>query len=127
MNRFPWNLRYESPLETPGLFYSGNGPEGPIVLPGKYHLMLTAGGHSMSAELIVLPDPRVKASAADMRKAFDLQMKHRDRYTDLHRAFNQIRSVRGDLESVRKRLAGTGQGGPLPPPLHQPDASMAPP
>jgi photosystem II stability/assembly factor-like uncharacterized protein len=126
MNRFPWNLRYESPLETPGLFYAGNGPEGPIVLPGKYHLTLIAGGQRESTDLIVQPDPRVKVSAGDMRKAFDLQMKLRDRYTDLHRALNQIRSVRSDLESVRKRLAGTGQGTALLAAIGKLESSMAP-
>jgi len=113
MNRFPWNLRYESPVETPGLFYAGNGPEGPIVLPGKYRLTLTANGKSESADLVVLPDPRVKTSPADIQKAFDLQMKVHDRIADLHRALNQMRSVRSDLESVRRRLDGTGRGDSL--------------
>ena len=113
MNRFPWNLRYESPVETPGLFYAGNGPEGPIVLPGKYRLTLTANGKSESADLVVLPDARVKTAPADIQRAFDLQMKVRDRIAALHRALNQMRSVRSDLETVKRRLDGTGRGDSL--------------
>ena len=126
MNRFPWNLRYESPLETPGLFYAGNGPEGPIVLPGTYRLTLTVNGKSESADLVVLPDPRVKTSMADMQKAFELQMKVSARFTDLHRALNQIRSVRGDLESMQRRLEGTGHGQTLLAAIDKLEADMAP-
>src|SRR4029078_7127301 len=30
MNRFAWNLRYNDPVQTPGTFYSGEGPVGPL-------------------------------------------------------------------------------------------------
>jgi len=126
MNRFPWNLRYESPLETPGLFYEGTGPEGPIVLPGKYRLILSANGKSESAELVILADPRVKAPRADLQKAFELQIKVRDRITDLHRGLNQIRSVESDLESIRRRLAGTGQGAGLLAAVERLEAAIKP-
>ena len=43
MNRFPWDLRYEDPVKTPGAFYSGEGPRGPKVLPGDYQMKLTRG------------------------------------------------------------------------------------
>ena len=126
LNRFPWNLRYESPVETPGLFYAGNGPEGPIVLPGKYRLTLTANGKSESSDLIVLADPRVTTSPADIRKAFDLQMKVSDRIADLHRALNQMRSVRGDLDTVKRRFDGTGHGQTLVAAIDKLEGEMAP-
>ena len=126
LNRFPWNLRYESPVETPGLFYAGNGPEGPLVLPGKYRLTLTANGKSESSDLIVLADPRVKTSPADLQKAFDLQMKVSDRIADLHRALNQMRSVKSDLDTVKRRLDGTGRGQALVAAIDKLEGEMAP-
>ncbi len=96
LNRFPWNLRYESPVETPGLFYAGNGPEGPIVLPGTYRLTLTANGKSESAELVVLP------------------------------ALNQMRAVRSHLESVKRRLDGSGRGQAVISAIDKLESEMAP-
>jgi hypothetical protein len=126
LNRFPWNLRYESPVETPGLFYAGNGPEGPLVLPGACRLTLTANGKSESADVTVLPDPRVKTSPEDLRKAFDLQMKISDRIADLHRALNQMRSVKSDLDGVKRRLDGTGRGQALIAAIDKLEGEMAP-
>ncbi len=111
MNRFPWNLRYESPTELPGAFYAGNGPQGPYVLPGTYTLKLTVAGKSQTVPLEVKLDPRVKASQADLQKRFDLQMKVREDIEELHIAVNQIRGVRSQLELVKKRLEEEGDKG----------------
>ena len=35
MNRFAWDLRYDDPVQIPGAFYSGDGPKGPLALPGR--------------------------------------------------------------------------------------------
>jgi hypothetical protein len=123
MNRFPWNLRYESPVEMPGLFYGGNGPEGPLVMPGTYRLTLTANGRSESANLVVLPDPRVKISNADMQAAFDLQMRVRDDFTRLHNALNQMRLMRSDLESAKRKV---GESSPVVKTIDKFEADMAP-
>jgi photosystem II stability/assembly factor-like uncharacterized protein len=123
MNRFPWNLRWESPVETPGLFYAGNGPEGPLVLPGKYRLTLTANGKSESADLVVLPDPRVKTPAANLQAIFDLQMKVRDDFTKLHQALNQMRTMRTDLEEAKRKV---GEKSPVVKTIDKFEADMAP-
>lgn len=111
MNRFPWNLRYDSPTEIPGAFYAGNGPEGPIVLPGTYTLKLTIDGKSYNAPAEVKLDPRVHISADDLRKQIDLEMKVRDDIEALHVAVNQIRGVRSQLEVVKKRFEEEGDQG----------------
>jgi photosystem II stability/assembly factor-like uncharacterized protein len=113
MNRFAWNLRYESPVEIPGAFYSGNGPEGPVVLPGTYQVKLTVGGKSQTGALEIKPDPRVKASDADLRQQFELAMKVRDRITDLHKAVNQMRELRSQLAVLKKRLGDKPNGKPI--------------
>jgi ribosome-associated translation inhibitor RaiA len=47
-------------------------------------------------------------SAADLQKEFELSMKIRDANNRLHIAVNQIRQLRGELETLRK-WAGDGQ------------------
>ena len=111
MNRFPWNLRYESPTELPGAFYAGNGPQGPYVLPGTYTLKLTVAGKSQTVPLEIKLDPRVKVSQADLQKRFDLQMKVREDIETLHSSVNQLRGVRSQLAVVRKRLEEEGDKG----------------
>jgi photosystem II stability/assembly factor-like uncharacterized protein len=111
MNRFPWNLRYDSPTEIPGAFYAGNGPEGPIVLPGTYTLKLTVDGKSYTAPAEVKLDPRVHTSADDLQKQMELEMKVRDDIEALHVAVNQIRGVRSQLDTVKKRFEEQGDRG----------------
>jgi photosystem II stability/assembly factor-like uncharacterized protein len=111
MNRFPWNLRYESPTELPGAFYAGNGPQGPYALPGTYTLKLTVARKSQTVPLEIKLDPRVKVSQADLQKRFDLQMKVRDDIEELHTSVNQLRGVRSQLELVKKRLEEEGDKG----------------
>ena len=111
MNRFPWNLRYESPTEIPGAFYAGNGPQGPIVLPGTYTLKLTVAGKSQTVPAEVRLDPRLKVSSADLKKQFDLAFKVRDDIEALHVAVNQIRGVRSQLELVKTRMQEEGEKG----------------
>ncbi len=86
LNRFAWNLRYATPKVLPFAYAGGiltfveytladhavpgqtprEQPEGALVLPGKYTLELSGGGHTDTQVLTVLPDPRVQASAADL-------------------------------------------------------------
>jgi photosystem II stability/assembly factor-like uncharacterized protein len=113
MNRFAWNLRYASPVETPGAFYAGNGPEGPLVLPGTYQVKMAAGGKSQTGALEIKPDPRVKASADDLRRQFELAMKVRERITELHKAVNQIRDLRSQLVVLKKRLGEMPSAKPI--------------
>ena len=69
MNRFAWDLRYDDPVQTPGAFYSGNGPRGPLALPGDYQVKLTANGKSQTAPLHVVIDPRTKDHEGGSAKA----------------------------------------------------------
>jgi hypothetical protein len=109
MNRFPWDLRYDPPVKIPDAFYSGIGPQGPLALPGTYQVRLTASGQTQTQPLELRLDPRVKnVSAADLQKEFDLSMKIRDANNRLHIAVNQIRQLRGELETLRK-WAGDSQ------------------
>ena len=66
MNRFAWDLRYDEPVQTPGAFYYGSGPRGPLALPGDYQLRLTANGKSQMVPLHLVIDP---ASSRTPRKA----------------------------------------------------------
>ncbi len=113
MNRFAWDLRYDEPTQTPGAFYEGNPPEGPMVLPGTYSVRMTYNGKSQTAPLEVRLDPRMKGSDEAVRKMFDLQMKVRDRISELHGVVNQIRDLRAQLVVLRRRLGDSDKSKPI--------------
>ena len=104
MNRFAWDFRYDPPVQTPGAFYSGEPPRGPLVIPGAYQVKLTVKGQSQTAPLEVKLDPRLQNSvtAAEMQKQIELALKVQQDVDALHRAVNQIRELRANLQTLQK-------------------------
>lgn len=54
-------------------------------------------------------DPRVAALQSDLEKQHEFAMRILDRVNAGHDAVNQIRSVRGQLDALKKRLGADGQ------------------
>ena len=82
MHRWVWDLHYPAPDATrheyPIAAIPGDTPRyplGPTVLPGTYTARLTANGKSYTASFTVKMDPRMKISAADLDKKFELEMR----------------------------------------------------
>ena len=104
MNRFAWDLRYNDPVQIPGAFYAGNGPKGPLALPGDYQVKLTVSGKSQTAPLHLAIDPRTKGAEPALQKQFDLSKRVNDRISELHQAVNEIREVKSQIQSLHKRF-----------------------
>jgi photosystem II stability/assembly factor-like uncharacterized protein len=104
LNLFAWDLRYEEPVKIPKAVYDEGAPAGPLALPGKYQVRLTAGGKSSMQPIEVLLDPRVKTSAADLQKQFDLMLRLRDRQDKMNKTILAIRDLRSQLLALEKRL-----------------------
>jgi gas vesicle protein len=113
MNRFAWDLRYDPPVQIPGAFYVGDPPRGPLVIPGTYQVKLTVKGATQTAPLVVQLDPRItnSVSQADMEKQLELAQKVQQDIDQLHRAVNQMRDLRGNLELVQKWAASDASNG----------------
>lgn len=105
-HRVSWNLRYDPPTPIQGLkpVFEASSPVTPTVVPGTYTAELTVGGHTYRQPVTVKLDPRLKVSAADLRKQLALMLDiHHDIGAD-HRAFNQLRDVHDQLKRLAKRL-----------------------
>ena len=113
MNRFVWDLRYDSPVQIPGAFYEGLPPRGPIVLPGTYTLRLSYAGQTETAPLIIARDPRVKGPPAGLQQKFALSVEVYHDQDALHRAVNDIRAVKSAVESTLGAARGKPHGGAL--------------
>jgi len=104
MNRFAWDLRYDDPVQIPGAFYSGNGPRGPLALPGEYQIKLTVAGKSQTAPLHLAIDPRTKGAEGALQKQFTLSAQVNDRISQLHQAVNEIRDLKSQIQTLHKRF-----------------------
>ena len=113
LNRFVWDMRSEVPASVPGAVSWGGRPAGPLVVPGKYQIKLTVGSKSYTASAEIQKDPRINASQADLEKQNELAMRIRDRVSAGHEAVNQIRSVRGQVDALKKRLAADASAKPI--------------
>src|SRR5205814_2771525 len=104
MNRFAWDLHYDDPIETPGAFYYGEGPRGPLALPGEYQVKMTAGCKTQTAPLYLVIDPRIKDAEPVISKQFELSSKVADRIGELHQAINEVRNVKTQIQGLHKRF-----------------------
>ena len=116
MNRFVWNLRYDDPAQIAGAFYAGLPPRGPIALPGKYTVTLITQGHTQTVPLTISADPRVKGPSTGLQQKFALAMEVYHDQDALHRAVNDIRSVKAEIATNLKKPNGpalSAEGQPL--------------
>jgi hypothetical protein len=79
-HRFVWDLRLSRPKAVQYNYSIGAVlgdatpmlPEGALVLPGDYQVVLVVDGRESRQTLTVLPDPRVRASHADLEQALQV-------------------------------------------------------
>ena len=104
LNRFAWDLRYEGATKVPRAPLWGGSTDGPEALPGHYQVRLTVLGKTYTAPLEIKPDPRLKITADDLAKQFDLLLKIRDKVTATDDAIIQIRDLREQINGINKRM-----------------------
>jgi photosystem II stability/assembly factor-like uncharacterized protein len=122
LNRFVWDLQWPHP-DTLAYSFRGrpldyieytmpdhavpgntpmNQPPGPLVAPGRYELALTVDGRTYKQTLIVMRDPRVHVSQADLEAQLALA-KSIDEWMTLSFAnYNEISAVRTKILNLQK-------------------------
>jgi photosystem II stability/assembly factor-like uncharacterized protein len=108
LNRFAWDLRYPEASRFKGMILWAGGVQGPVVVPGKYQVRLTAGGKSLTEPFDVVKDPRLSATDGDYQKQSELLKKIHDKLTETHDAIARIRSVREQVKTVFERVKAAG-------------------
>lgn len=126
MNRFAWDIRYDDPIQIPGAFYSGDGPRGPLALPGDYQVKLTVVGKSQTAPLHLVVDPRTKGSEGNLQKQFTLAAQVNDRISQLHQAVNEIRDIRAQIKTLHGKFGDDQRLAPVLTAADDLDKKMSP-
>jgi photosystem II stability/assembly factor-like uncharacterized protein len=124
LNRFVWDLRYAHPAAlTYGYFgkhldyfeytlpdhaIPGHTPryqpQGPLVMPGQYQVVLSVNGQEYRQPLTVRSDPRISASEADLRAQLALEQKLAQAMDVSYQAWEQVHAARTALAEDRKSL-----------------------
>ena len=96
LNRFTWDLRHPGATSFECMvIWSASPEQGPLVLPGRYQLRVTAGGTTETRPLEVRADPNLKnVTAADLQAQFELARQIRDRVSAANDAVLRIRRLR---------------------------------
>ena len=76
----------------------------PKALPGDYQVRLTVDGKPQTQPLKIVPDPRLKVTADDLKKQFDLMQQILGKVTQVHDTVRQIRDIRTQMNALNKRL-----------------------
>lgn len=118
LNRFVWDLRYEHP---PVLTYGYFGahldyfeytlpdhaipeetprwqPQGPLVVPGRYEVVLTVDGQTYRQPLEVKPDPRVQATQSEYDAQLAMEQRLDRGMAASYDAWNQAHATRVALQ-----------------------------
>jgi photosystem II stability/assembly factor-like uncharacterized protein len=98
-HRFVWDLRYPPPRGTRRELSiaavsrnTGTSPVGPFVPPGKYTVRLAVDGRTFERPLEVRMDPRVPASADDLRLQSELSL-------SCYRAYERVQTLRDAIDA----------------------------
>ena len=138
LNRFVWDLRYaHPPILTYGYFGAHLDyfeytlpdhaipeetprwqPQGPLVTPGKYEVILNVDGQSYRAPLEVKPDPRVHATQAGYDASLALEQRVDRGMAATYDAWNQAHAAHvalqqskpANAEAIEKQLAAFEDG-----------------
>jgi photosystem II stability/assembly factor-like uncharacterized protein len=112
-HRFAWDLRYPRPrvasykysISTSRSAGTPVEPRGPLALPGRYRVVLLAGGERHEATLEVAMDPRSTANAADLRAALDFAQQYGAELAGIWRSRREIDSLRAAIDGQLATLA----------------------
>ena len=121
MHRFVWNLRGPRPravhhdYSIAAVFGEGVPitPQGLLVAPGDYSVVLDVDGSQSRSTLHVVPDPRVPLDAGAVRAAAAFHAEIGSALERDYVAYGELRAVEKQIAAAEKRAAAGNGGKPL--------------
>ncbi len=106
LNRFVWDLRYTTLPGVKDVFIEGSY-QGRKVAPGAYTAKLKTDSEEKTVSFQILPDPRIKATAADYEAQEQTLAAVDGKITEIHEDVNQMREVRKQINELADLLTDT--------------------
>ncbi len=104
LSRVTWSMRLKPPRVPPAASALFGAAFGPRVLPGTYTVKLTKNKNVYTTALNVIPDPRSKATAEDLKAQFDLSLKLENLFNDMTYNVDKMNAVLGALDAASAKL-----------------------
>ena len=96
LNRFVWDLRYPTLPGVTGVYIEGSY-RGHKAAPGEYKVILKMGDKERTSSFTLLPDPRIKATAADYALQHQTLTTIETGVKDIHLSVTAIRKAREQI------------------------------
>jgi len=98
-NRYSWDLHYPGATTFEGLiFWGAPTDQGPLAVPGKYQVRLTANGATETRPLAIERDPReINITQADLEEQFKLATEVRDKTSEANDMVIRIRDLKKQI------------------------------
>ncbi len=113
VNRYVWDMRYDGPEHLrigppiPHSPYSYNFNRGPAVVPGAYHVAVTAGGQTETAAATVVPDPSMHATPAGFRAQTASGLEGRAMEDALIEMLNRLQGMQTSIAAFKTEVGGS--------------------
>jgi photosystem II stability/assembly factor-like uncharacterized protein len=102
LNVFHWTFRYADGVALRDSLYRLLRVPGPMAVPGRYTVTMTAGGATQQASFALEADPRITATEADLTARLELDRRVDAAATEVVEAANRSFDLRRQIE---ERLA----------------------
>lgn len=117
MHRFTWDLRYARPRSTEYAYSLSTAygmgvpivPQGPVVAPGDYRVVLRVDGREQSAPFTVTMDPRVPVDASSLSATLALSRQVQELLEKHYAGAAEVDYVGSAADSLRKEQPGNEQ------------------
>lgn len=106
LNRFVWDLRYETLPGVNGVFIEGSY-SGRKAAPGKYTVVLKTEKEEKRVSFNILPDPRIKATPEEYALQEQTLAVADGKIKEIHNDVNQMREVRKQINELAGLLTDT--------------------
>jgi photosystem II stability/assembly factor-like uncharacterized protein len=111
-HRFVWDLHYPRPSAIEyGYSIAATWdsdtpitPEGPLVLPGSYQVVLHVDGKSYRAPLVIIMDPREHVSQGELAEGLAYSRNIEGLLQRMSQGYGEIQSVRDQLDALNNKL-----------------------
>jgi hypothetical protein len=102
VNRVWWDLRYDGTTKVKDAAVEGTGGfDGPVAVPGRYTVRLSAAGTDLSRTVDILPDPRAQTTLSALKAQLTFLLRIRDDLTRIGVRIDKLRDARTQADTQK--------------------------
>jgi hypothetical protein len=107
VNTFVWDMFYSPAVKVPGMLLWTGGAGAPMAAPGHYTAKIRYDHDSVDVPFVIRADPNFALTEAEYDDQVGFLLQVRDKYNAVQKAILQVRSIRGQLQTLNGRLDST--------------------